>query len=37
MAGDINIIRVEEDGPDGIIVTFSDRTFGAYVVEEFLN
>jgi hypothetical protein len=37
MASDINIIRVEEDGPDGIIVTFSDRTFGAYVVEELLE
>jgi hypothetical protein len=37
MASDINIIRVEEDGPDGIIVTFSDGTFGAYVVEELLE
>jgi hypothetical protein len=37
MVSDINIIRVEEDGPDGIIVTFSDRTFGAYVVEEILE
>jgi hypothetical protein len=37
MASDINIIRVEEDGPHGIIVTFSDRRFGAYVVEELWN
>jgi hypothetical protein len=37
MASDINIIRVEQDGPDGLIVTFSDRTFGAYVVEELLE
>jgi hypothetical protein len=37
MAGDINIIRVEKDDPDGIIVTFSDGTFGGYVVEELLE
>jgi hypothetical protein len=37
MANDITIIRVEEDGPGGFIVTFSDRTFGAYVVEELLE
>jgi hypothetical protein len=36
MARDINIVRIEKDGPDGIIVTFSDGTFGAYVVEELL-
>jgi hypothetical protein len=34
---DIKILRVEEDGPDGMIVTFSDGTFGAYVVESFWN
>jgi hypothetical protein len=37
MASDISIIRVEKDGPDGIIVTFSDGTFGANVVEELLE
>jgi hypothetical protein len=37
MANDINIIRVEKDGSDGIIVTFSDGTFGAYVVLELLE
>jgi hypothetical protein len=37
MLSDINIVRVEEEGPDVIIVTFSDRTLGAYVVEELLE
>src|ERR1700680_1589479 len=29
--------HVERDGDDGVIVTFSDRTTGAYVVEELLK
>jgi hypothetical protein len=37
MISEINIIHVEEDGPDGIAVMFSDGTFGAYVVEELLE
>jgi hypothetical protein len=35
--GDIQIIHVERDDSDGIIVTFSDGTIGAYVVEELLE
>jgi len=35
--GDIRIIHVERDDSDGIIVTFSDGTIGAYVVEELLE
>lgn len=37
MASGTKIIRVEQDGPDGLIVTFSDGTIGAYVVEELLE
>jgi hypothetical protein len=39
MAGDIQIqiLTVERDDPDGLIVTFSDGTSGAYLVEEFLE
>ena len=37
MASDTRIINVEKDDPDGIIVTFSDGTVGAYVVEELLE
>ncbi len=37
MASDIGIISVERDGGDGLIVTFSDGTIGAYVVEELLE
>jgi hypothetical protein len=32
----VEIISVEKDGKDGVIVTFSDGTIGAYVVEELL-
>ena len=32
----LKIIRVEKDGEDGILVTFSDRTVTGYVVEELL-
>lgn len=33
----ILILTVERDGDDGLIVTFSDGTVGAYVVEELLE
>jgi hypothetical protein len=32
----IEIVNLEMDGTDGLIVTFSDGTQGAYVVEELL-
>jgi hypothetical protein len=34
---DIKILKIEQDGDDGLIVTFSDGTVGAYVVEELLE
>jgi hypothetical protein len=34
---EIQILTTERDGNDGLIVTFSDRTTGAYVVEELLE
>jgi hypothetical protein len=37
MADDTKILSVELDGPDGLIVTFSDGATGAYVVEELLD
>lgn len=33
----IAIIKVERDGTDGVIVTFSDGTLAGYVVEELLE
>jgi hypothetical protein len=33
----IRILITEHDGDDGLIVTFSDGTTGAYVVEELLE
>ena len=33
----IKILSVKQDGGDGLIVTFSDGTVGAYVVEELLE
>jgi len=33
----IRILTVERDGDDGLIVTFSDGTTGAYVAEELLE
>ena len=33
----IRILAVERDGDDGLTVTFSDGTTGAYVVEELLD
>lgn len=37
MAETIKILTTEFDGDDGLIVTFSDKTTGAYVVEELLE
>ncbi len=37
MADTIRILTTELDGDDGLIVTFSDRTTGAYVVEELVE
>jgi len=36
MSGEIHILKVEIDGEDGVIVTFSDGTICGYVVEELL-
>jgi hypothetical protein len=33
----ISILKVERDGEDGLIVTFSDGTIGGYVVEELIE
>lgn len=33
----IEILSVELDGSDGVIVTFTDGTIGAYVTEELLE
>ncbi len=37
MAEETRIDKVEKDGEDGLIVTFSDGTVGGYVVEELLE
>jgi hypothetical protein len=37
MSSEIEIVHVEKEEPDGLIVTFSDGTVGAYVVEELLE
>ena len=37
MAFAIRILTTELDGNDGLIVTFSDGTTGAYVAEELLS
>jgi hypothetical protein len=37
MWNNVQILSVEQDGTDGLIVTFSDGTIGAYVVEELLE
>jgi hypothetical protein len=34
MDPEIYIVKVEQDGRDGVIVTFSDGTITGYVVEE---
>ena len=33
----VHIVALEKDGDDGVIVTFSDGTWGAYVVDELLE
>jgi len=37
MRNPIHILTTARDGDDGLIVTFSDGTTGAYVVEELLE
>jgi hypothetical protein len=37
MTRDMGPINVEKDDPDGIIMTCSDGTYGAYAVEELLD
>lgn len=37
MESQIWVLTAERDGDDGLIVTFSDGTTGAYVVEELLE
>jgi len=37
MANSIEILKVEQDGDDGVLVTFSDGTTAGYVVEELLE
>jgi hypothetical protein len=37
MPNSIRILATERDGDDGLIVTFSDGTTGAYVIEELLE
>jgi hypothetical protein len=37
MPDSIHILTTERDGDDGLIVTFSDGTTGAYVIEELLE
>jgi hypothetical protein len=33
----VRIVNVEQDGPDGILVTFSDGTIAGYVAEELIG
>jgi hypothetical protein len=37
MSEEIKILHIEQDGGDGLIVTFSDGTTAGYVVEELLE
>ena len=37
MVHEIQIVNVENDNGDGVIVTFSDGTISAFVVEELLD
>jgi hypothetical protein len=37
MMGNIRIMSSELDADDGLVITFSDGTTGAYVVEELLE
>jgi hypothetical protein len=34
---DIKILSIEQDGDDGLMVTFSDGTVGGYLAEELLE
>ena len=34
---EVEITKVEQDGQDGILITFSDGTIAGYVVEELLE
>jgi hypothetical protein len=33
----VKIVNIERDGPDGILVTFSDGTIAGYVAEELIE
>jgi hypothetical protein len=33
----VEIVNIEPDGPDGILVTFSDGTIAGYVAEELIE
>jgi hypothetical protein len=33
----VQIVNIEQDGPDGVLVTFSDGTFAGYVAEELIE
>ena len=33
----MQIVNVQQDGPDGILVTFSDGTIAGYVAEELIE
>ena len=37
MSEQITILHIEQDGGEGLIVTFSDGTIAGYVVEELLD
>jgi hypothetical protein len=36
MAEELRLVKVEKDGEDGLLVTFSDGSLAGYVVEELL-
>lgn len=36
MKSSISIVNVELDGPDGVLITYSDKTATGYIVEELL-
>jgi hypothetical protein len=33
----VQIVNVEQDGPDGTLVTFSDGTIAGYIVDELIE
>ena len=37
MTQEIRVLKVEKDGEDGLLVTFSDGTIDGYVIEELLE